>query len=149
VLTIGRLADAAGVNVETIRYYERRGLLDEPARTRSGYRQYGSDALWRLTFIARAKSLGFTLAEVKQLLDSGSTSDAVLAATNAKLRAISERLAELEETRVRLEVLAQICASGDADCTTLAVRPIRKAPPRGVDDLAHQPDASPALRRRR
>jgi MerR family mercuric resistance operon transcriptional regulator len=61
-LTIGQLAREAGVNIETIRYYERRRLLQEPPRTSSGYRQYSSTDLWRLQFITRAKQLGFTLA---------------------------------------------------------------------------------------
>jgi hypothetical protein len=62
-LSIGRLADAAGVSVETVRYYERRGLLDPPARTASGYRRYLPADLDRLRLLLRAKELGFTLAE--------------------------------------------------------------------------------------
>jgi DNA-binding transcriptional MerR regulator len=66
-LTISQLAHEAGVHVETVRYYERRGLLREPPRTPAGYRQYAAADLRRLQFIARAKQLGFTLAEVARL----------------------------------------------------------------------------------
>lgn len=64
-LTIGKLADAAGVNVETIRYYQRRGLLDEPAKPLGGHRRYPVDMVKRLRFIKRAQALGFTLSEVR------------------------------------------------------------------------------------
>jgi DNA-binding transcriptional MerR regulator len=140
-LTIGQLADAAGVHVETVRYYERRGLLREPPRTPGGYRQYSSADLWRLQFIARAKLLGFTLAEVERLLgdhdrggpgdagdqgdegNSGEPSDSVLRAARAKLRALDERQRELEATRVRLARLIDICEDPtNADCLALRVR---------------------------
>ena len=65
---IGQLAKAAGVGVETVRFYERKGLLDAPARKRSGYRQYGDEAVERLKFIRRAQQVGFTLKEIHDLL---------------------------------------------------------------------------------
>src|SRR5579875_2093253 len=68
-LTTGRLAQLGGVNLETIRYYERRGLLAKPPRTEGGYRQFSPDAAQRLRFIKRAQDLGFTLDEVRELLD--------------------------------------------------------------------------------
>jgi DNA-binding transcriptional MerR regulator len=71
--TIGKLAEAAGVHVETIRYYERRGLLAPPPRSASGYRQYSPDDLWRLQFIARGKRLGFTLAEIAEVMSPASS----------------------------------------------------------------------------
>src|SRR5712691_6112805 len=67
-LTIGPVANAADVNVQTIRYYERRGLVPTPRRTRSGYRQYTDDAVARLRFIMHAQELGFSLQEVQELL---------------------------------------------------------------------------------
>lgn len=67
-LTIGKLADAAGVHLETVRYYERIGLMPEPARTASGYRSYGVEHARRLSFIRRARELGFGIEEVKALL---------------------------------------------------------------------------------
>ena len=68
LLTIGKLASAAGVNTQTIRYYERSGLFPVPARTPSGYRQFGPDELRRLRFIRRAQGLGFSLTEIRELL---------------------------------------------------------------------------------
>ncbi len=68
LLTIGQLAKSAGVGVETVRFYERKGLLAEPNRRPSGYRQYDEEVVNRLRFIKRAKELGFTLAEIKELL---------------------------------------------------------------------------------
>ena len=67
-LSIGQLAKQAGVGVETVRFYEREGLLAEPERRQSGYRQYQNDTVQRLLFIRRAKELGFTLKEIKELL---------------------------------------------------------------------------------
>ena len=124
--TIGKLAEAAGVHVETVRYYERRGLLAEPPRTAAGYRQYADDDLWRLRFIARGKSLGFTLAEVAELLgpggpEAGRSADAVLAAARARLAAVEEQERALARTRGRLEQLADLCAQREAGCLTLQV----------------------------
>ncbi len=124
VLSIGQLAEAAGVHVETIRYYERRGLLPEPPRTAGGYRQYGADDLWRLEFVGRAKALGFTLTEVGELLKVGMRGDAgsVRAMVLRKLEAIEERQRDLAEVRARLARLADICADPDSeDCGALRV----------------------------
>jgi len=124
-LTIGQLAHQAGVHVETVRYYERRGLLPEPPRTPAGYRQYCAADLWRLQFIARAKQLGFTLAEVARLActrDGGDTADAVLEAARAKLRALDERQKELDATRVRLSRLIDVCEDPTSeDCRALRI----------------------------
>jgi MerR family copper efflux transcriptional regulator len=68
-MQIGELAEQAGVNVQTVRYYERRGLLPEPDRKASGYRIYDESDALRLGFILRAKALGFTLSEIEELLD--------------------------------------------------------------------------------
>lgn len=121
--TIGRLAEAAGLNVETLRYYERRGLLEEPPRTESGYRQYSSSDLWRLQFIRRGKELGFSLSEIAEMLGSGDrSSGTILDATRAKIAAVERRQRELEELRGRLEQLAQLCERGKADdCVDLQV----------------------------
>ncbi len=116
-LSIGRLADAAGVSVETVRYYERRGLLDPPARTASGYRRYLPADLDRLRLLLRAKELGFTLAEIAELLDaadSGSIED-VTRAVHQKLAAIDAQVAELAATRCRLRQLVDLCEHGDHD----------------------------------
>jgi DNA-binding transcriptional MerR regulator len=125
-LSISQLAHKAGVHVETVRYYERRGLLRQPPRTPAGYRQYGAADLWRLQFIARAKHFGFTLAEVVRLTgehDSSDSADAVLGAARAKLRALDERQKELDETRRRLARLIDICEDPTSeDCLALRVR---------------------------
>ena len=125
-LTIGQLAHEAGVHVETVRYYERRELLRQPPRTPAGYRQYTAADLWRLQFIARAKQLGFTLAEVARLActrDGGDTADAVLLAAHAKLRALDEQQRELDQTRVRLARLIDVCEDPTSeDCRALRVR---------------------------
>ncbi len=116
-LSIGRLADAAGVSVETVRYYERRGLLDPPARTSSGYRSYRPADLDRLRLLLRAKELGFTLAEIAELLDaaeSGSIAD-VTRAVHLKLAAIDAQVADLAATRCRLRRLIDLCEHGDHD----------------------------------
>ena len=112
------------MHIETIRYYERRGLLPEPPRTPSGYRQYGPDDLWRLEFVGRAKALGFTLTEVGELLSDGVRGDpvSVLVMVQRKLEAIEERQRELVGVRTRLARLLDICADPDSDdCGALRI----------------------------
>ncbi len=124
VLTIGRLAEVAGVHRETIRYYERRGLLREPPRSPGGYRQYGADDVWRLQLIGRAKALGFTLAEVGELLADGAVGDpeAVRVLARRKATALEERQRELTDVRARLSQLLDICADPRSDdCAALRV----------------------------
>ena len=120
--TIGRLAEAAGVHVETVRYYERRGLLEQPERPPgSSYREYSRDDVWRLQLIGRAKQLGFTLAEIRELLDGGRTNEAVLAAARSKLSAVADQERTLAALRQRLERLTDLCVNGDDDCLTFGV----------------------------
>jgi DNA-binding transcriptional MerR regulator len=125
--TIGQLADAAGVHIETVRYYERRGILPEPPRSPAGYRQYAAGDLWRLQFVARAKGLGFTLTEIAGLLeghDSSDASDSVLLMAQAKVAALDDKRRELDETRARLAQLIRICADPTSvDCRSLQVTP--------------------------
>ena len=104
------------MHVETVRYYERRGLLEQPvAPPGGGYRTYSSDDLWRLQFIGRAKSLGFTLTEIGGLLSAGGDSSAVLSAARSELAAVREQEASLAATRARLERLVDVCGRGGAD----------------------------------
>ncbi len=123
--SIGQLARRAGVNVETVRYYERRGLLREPPRSAAGYRQYSDDDLWRLEFIARAKRLGFTLAEVTSLVGgqgSAGSADSILSMARAKVEVLDERRRVLDETRSRLTRLIGICEDpASEDCRALRV----------------------------
>src|SRR5438045_4201239 len=111
-LTIGRLAKAAGVNVETIRYYQRRGLVDEPYKPLGGYRRYAPSAVSRVRFIKRAQQLGFTLEEVTNLLrleDGQSCRETRLLAEH-KLTMIEERIADLTRMRRMLKGLIAACA---------------------------------------
>ena len=120
--TIGKLAEAAGVHVETIRYYERRGLLEQPPRAPgAGYRRYPADDLWRLQFIARGKALGFTLAEIADLLAAGRAGD-VVAAARRKLAEVDDQVRQLDDVRARLLALTERCAEPDtADCVSLVL----------------------------
>ena len=116
-LTIGKLADAAGVSVETIRYYERRGIIPKPGRLSSGYRVYGQESLLQLKFIKNAQTLGFTLRETKELLSITEDPDADCARMNetaqAKLKQINEKLKLLRKIKRNLAVLAQYCPADD------------------------------------
>ena len=121
--TIGNLARAAGVSVETVRYYERRGLLERPVRHGSEYREYSEGDVTRLRFIRRAKTLGFTLAEIRELLPSAATGcvGEVLTAARAKLAQVDADIAERETLRTRLARLVDACAGGSDDCVTLDI----------------------------
>lgn len=112
-LTIGRAAKLAGVGVDTIRFYEQRGLLPEPERTGSGYRLYGRDTIERLNFIRRAKTLGFSLEEISTLLDlqdNGGPKAEVKAITSRKLQQIDARIADLQRIRTVLQSLNHECS---------------------------------------
>ena len=124
VLTIGELAREAGVNVETVRYYERRGLIEEPPRSASGYRQYSADDLWRLRFIGRAKQLGFTLREITEIFgsDDQRSPATIVEAARAKLASVEARQQDLVALRERLERVVQLCEEGDPGaCAALDV----------------------------
>lgn len=112
-LTIGQLAKQAQVNVETVRYYERRGLIPEPPRRESGYRQYSQDAVARLQFIRRAKELGFSLREISDLLSLRVGPDAtcgdVKRRAERKLTDIEEKLQALQRMKKALTKLAAAC----------------------------------------
>jgi MerR family copper efflux transcriptional regulator len=112
-LSIGAVARRAGVAIDTIRYYEREGLLPEPARRASGYRSYGEDAVARLRFIRRAKTLGFTLEEIRELLvlsaDRRRGVKAVKRRAEQRLAAIAARIEELTRVRDGLRELVEAC----------------------------------------
>jgi Hg(II)-responsive transcriptional regulator len=119
-LTIGQVARSAGIGVETVRFYERQGLLEEPARRESGYRQYREDVVARLRFIRRAKELGFTLKEIKALLalrlDASATRADVRKQARAKVADIEARIADLQRMRDVLQTLIRKC-HGDGSTT--------------------------------
>jgi MerR family mercuric resistance operon transcriptional regulator len=114
-LTIGKLASAGGVGVETVRFYQRKGLLEQPSRD-SGIRRYGSQDLRRLRFIRQAQAAGFTLQEIKELLDLDAGEDRSRARELARVRiqALDEKIAELKRTRDALQRLARDCAQGSS-----------------------------------
>ena len=116
-LSIGKLAKEAGVGIDTVRFYERRHLLPNPARTPSGYRQYAQDSVARIRFIRRAKDLGFTLDEVEVLLglhDRGGPKAEVKALTTRKLEQIDAKIDHLRRMRAVLAGLNDRC-SGTGD----------------------------------
>jgi Hg(II)-responsive transcriptional regulator len=121
----GQLAEQVGVNLQTVRYYERRGLLAEPPRRDSGYREYGPESVDALRFIKRAQQLGFTLNEVEQLLHLAAggpdACDAARALANHRIADLDTRIADLQAMRDSLERLAQTCERphGERECALL------------------------------
>lgn len=111
-LTIGKLAEAGGVGVETIRFYQRKGLLGTPARN-GAIRRYGIEDVRRLRFIRSAQTAGFTLEEIKELLELDATEDRARARVlaSARIEALDRRIAELEAARDALSRLASECSS--------------------------------------
>ncbi|HET9335845.1 MAG TPA: MerR family transcriptional regulator [Sphingomicrobium sp.] len=111
--TIGGLAAVAGVNVETVRYYQRRGLLPEPPRPPGEIRRYGEEHVKRLRFIRSAQAAGFTLAEIAELLDLDASDDRARARELAlsRVSALDRKIEELKEAREALTDLATACAS--------------------------------------
>ena len=113
-LTIGKVASRAGVGIETVRFYEREGLIAEPPRSESGYRHYPEDTVARLRFVKKAKALGFSLKEIRELLSlkakpSGSCADVRSRATD-KIENINQKIAALEAMRRALVGLVEECA---------------------------------------
>lgn len=112
-LTIGQVAQSAGVGVETIRFYEREGLLEQPPRRASGYRQYPEQVVKQLHFIKRAQQLGFSLKEITELLrlrvDDQTSCDEVKQRTEAKLAEVERKMVELLRMRQALLQIASLC----------------------------------------
>jgi len=114
---IGAMSQATGVNIETIRYYERIGILPPPPRSRGGHRLYGVDHVKRLAFVRRSRELGFSLQEVRGLLDlvdgGGVTCDQVKFMTLGHLDEVRRRIADLRRMERVLREMAATCAGGD------------------------------------
>jgi len=112
-MTIGRLAKAAGVNIDTIRYYERHGLLPRAARRESGYREFAADDIARLSFIRRAKELGFSLTDIGDLLslsqDRRNDMRGVKRKAEERLADVERRIEELKRVRRGLKTLIDAC----------------------------------------
>lgn len=124
-MRIGELAKSAGVNVETVRYYERRGLLPPPARTQAGYRRYQPASVARLRFIRRARALGFTLHEIDELLTlrarPGAACDVVDVKAREKIALLRRKIQEMTAIEQSLTRLAGACdgRSPIGDCPIL------------------------------
>lgn len=124
-LTVGNLAKRAEVNVETIRYYERLGLLPSPPRTEAGYRLFSEDAVLRLQFIQRAQDLGFSLKEIRNLLDlrlrPGACCADVREQAETKIAEIDRKLRSLRAMRSALVRLVEACCGNGPvnDCPIL------------------------------
>ncbi len=112
-MTIGKFAASGGVGVETIRFYQRKGLLKTPKRLEGG-RRYGTEDQRRLKFIRQAQTAGFTLEEIRELLelDAGDDRERAREAAKARLIALETRIAELNRTRDALKRLVSECSSG-------------------------------------
>ena len=124
-LTIGTVARRAGVGVETVRFYERQGLIEEPPRRLSGYREYDDEVVARLGFIRRAKDLGFTLKEIKELLslrrDPAAPAADVKRRAQAKIADIESKIGALRKMKKALEELTSACRghATSAECPLL------------------------------
>ena len=126
-MTIGKLSQLTGVSADTLRYYEKMKLLSAQARSASGYRHYGEDAVRLVRFIREAKALNFTLEEIRQLIDlktsDKSTCAQILKHTEAKIKEAEVRIAELKEIKKALSALAKECPADDSSlehCPILA-----------------------------
>jgi MerR family copper efflux transcriptional regulator len=126
MLTIGQVARGTGLIVDTIRFYEKLGLIAAPPRTESGYRQYPADVVARLQFIQRSKDLGFSLKEIDELLQlkesqDGSSRD-IKDRAEAKIRHIEGKIQDLEQMKAALSRLTRACCGEGsiAECTILA-----------------------------
>jgi MerR family mercuric resistance operon transcriptional regulator len=124
-VSIGRLAAGAGVNVQTVRYYERRGLIAAPPRTASGYRQYAPETAERLRFIKGAQELGFTLDEIRELLElrvhDAAACATVQTRTRGKIAQVDAKMRQLGRLKRVLERLARACErrTPTAECPIL------------------------------
>ena len=133
-MTRSEVAEHAGVNPETVRYYEERGLIPDPPRSAAGYRLYDDHYVRRLRFIGRAKKLGFTLEEIKSLLELRAGPEAtcqdVKTRAQAKVADVEEKIADLRRIRRALGALVETCTGGDgptSECPILDAMQNEKA----------------------
>ncbi len=134
-MRIGQVASAASVNIQTLRYYERRGLLLEPERTPAGHREYPEDAVRRVRFIKRAQELGFTLNEIEELLrlrdDRSASCREVRAAARSKMEDVDRKIASLRAMRRALAILERSCTSDGSTRECPILEALDDAPARG------------------
>lgn len=144
-MRIGEVAVRAGVHIQTLRFYERRGLLQAPHRQRSGYREYPPEAVQIVRFIKRAQDIGFTLSEIQELLrlrDREATScPEVRAAAESKIADIDERIRRLKAMKGALNALAKSCGTAAATRECPLLRALDRAP--GLSPLDAPGTASP------
>lgn len=118
VMKIGEIARRSGIGIETIRYYERERLLQEPERRPSGYRQYEESVLARLEYIGRAKALGFTLAEIRELLELSYAAhagcDHIRQRAAAKISDIESKIHSLQKMKRSLGEILERCKTKDS-----------------------------------
>lgn len=152
-LHIGAVAAHAGVHIQTLRYYERRGLFDRPERSPSGYRQYRPETVLRVRAIKRAQSLGFRLAEIRDLIrlqETRGPAATVRARGDAKLREIDEKIRTLQRMRRALRTLVATCACGGDLSRCRVLDGLDDGPRRpAAHAVAGVPGAGPARTRRR
>lgn len=121
--TIGEAAKLSGVNIETIRYYEREGIVPAADRSANGRRHYDAAAITRLRFIRRCRDLGFPISDVRALLDLSNNApkhcDDVRAISERHLLDVRERLSDLRELEAALSELVQACVDAQSECPTL------------------------------
>jgi|TARA_R110002033_G_C3890053_1_gene238756 MerR family mercuric resistance operon transcriptional regulator len=127
--TIGKLAKTAGVNVETIRYYERRGLIRQPLKPAEGYRTYPNETLARILFIKRAQELGFTLEEINNLLSLGeSHCSEIQELAEARLASVREKINDLHRLEQVLEELVTKCRTNPDNAACPIVESLQPDP---------------------
>jgi DNA-binding transcriptional MerR regulator len=138
-MTIGQLSKAAGISESTVRYYEREGILPCAQRTDSGYRSYGDGNVERLHLILRAKELGFSLTEIRELFGSSGQGapDDVLAAARRRRKLVGDEIARLAGVLRRLDQLVAVCSADDPSlCLDLDILEARRST-QTVDTSSH------------
>lgn len=117
-LTISRLAEAGGVGVETVRYYQRRGLMPTPSRAGSAVRRYSDEDVKRLRFVKSSQISGFTLEQIRELLSLDATANRKRAReiARARIRDLDQKIAAMTRARRALKEMAKLCASGIGRC---------------------------------
>jgi MerR family mercuric resistance operon transcriptional regulator len=153
-LTIGAFAKAAGVNVETIRFYQRKGLLAEPQRPQGGIRRYGQADVARLSFVKTAQRLGFNLDEVAELLrlDDGEHCPQASLLAEHKLEDVRAKLADLARIESALSQLVQACHAGEGKLSCPLIASLQGAPDLDLATPAIQgsgPSSAPACQKPR
>jgi Hg(II)-responsive transcriptional regulator len=130
-LSISEVAKACGVNIETIRYYEKRGLIEEPPRTESGYRAFSTEVIERIKFIKRAQELDFTLSEIQKLIsitenDESFTADDAKQFATEKLSQIRNKIRGLENVQLLLDDLLERCSGKGPICECPIIQNLSK-----------------------